>query len=230
MVERLVRVGYFYSGEVCTVCHKPSPSDSKSCLNCGAIKCRKCDKHTPADHNFCMSCGYPTGCQNCGRELPAEAQFCPVCGTSRQAIKTRSVGKVDPFVAGSTAHTVSREDAARASMPATPKERQELEIHAREIGMATGRSILANLLGEPALLKCQFVAVGIINGRPRELYDVEFVRYAGRADSIENLGAMDRENAQEALASIHELAVRNGWKPITKGAHWYSYRYEKWAG
>lgn len=86
---------------------------------------------------------------------------------------------------------------------------------------------MANLLGQPALLRCKLVAVAFIGGRSRELYDAEFLRYAGQADSIEALGGIDRENAQQALEAVHKLAVKDGWEPVTKGTHWYSYRYEK---
>jgi hypothetical protein len=209
--------------------------NTKPCPKCGATRCRSCGRRTVKEDKFCMYCGSSKGCPKCGTEIPDEANYCPACGSAKQELKpapgstaprhVQTVPRQEP--------TVSREDAARfmrgrATRPlAAHRERLQLEVHAREAGMAGGRSIVANLLGQPALLKCKFTAIAFIGGRSREIYEAEFLRYAGQAASIETLGGIDRQNAQDALEEIHRLALRDGWIPVAKGTHWYSYRYEK---
>lgn len=130
------------------------------------------------------------------------------------------------------APSVSREDDAAAIRPqpsaSPPRKRLQLEVHARELRMA-GRAIRPEMqkkIRDPVFL-CEFVATAFIDGRSRELYTVEFLRYSGRSPSIEMLRGADREEAQKALEDLHRVATRDGWEPITKGARWYSYRYEK---
>jgi hypothetical protein len=227
----------------CDNCNNPpGVSDDSPCMNCGAVLCRACERRTVKDGKFCMHCGHPIGCVNCGADFPLKAKYCPECGTPKQKLTpaaeeakrnqvvyrfTQVGGKPSIFVKEETASPKPAGEATASTTWSPPKKRLQLEVHAREIGMAGGRSIVANLLGEPALLRCKLVAIAFIDGRSREIYEAEFLRYAGRADSIETLGGMDRESAQEALEALHKLAIRDGWEPVSKGTHWYSYRYEK---
>jgi hypothetical protein len=137
-------------------------------------------------------------------------------------------------------HPTDEAKAAMARMPAssttppsastgnssTASEVYAVEIFAIEKGMAVGRSLFSNMLGEAALIRCELV--GRVTGprikRDLTPYRCEFQIFAGGA-SLESLSGVSRENGQHALGSIHSLIVRDGWSQKTSGPAWYSYRY-----
>ena len=230
--------------EPCAMCGERWPVEQETCPGCGAIRCRQCKTHNSADYKFCMSCGRALGCGSCGAKLPAQAKFCPACGTAREPTisplqtprnkvdsRSRPRGEYsaldDPRnkmrVSAVSKEDTDKTDPSQSAVSHTRK-RLQLEIHAREHGVAGGRSIFANLLGQPSLIKCEFVAIG---SGSQELYSVEFLRNAGQVLPIEMLTGIDRQEAQKALEVLHKHIIDNGWTPATKGAHWYSYRYEK---
>jgi hypothetical protein len=108
-----------------------------------------------------------------------------------------------------------------------------LRIGVRQEGMRTGRSIVANLFGQPALMEWSFEAHLTLPDLPEgAVCGVSFLIRAG-APPIELLSGVSRQSAQEALEFMHAGIVRDGWQTLEPRPHWYSYRYrmpaDQWA-
>jgi hypothetical protein len=99
-----------------------------------------------------------------------------------------------------------------------------VEVRAEEKGLA-GRSFIRNVVGQSSLANWEFI--GRITGgdlsRPTDVYTVTFQLTYGRP--IETLSGLDREEAQKALKTMHDWLVSDGWRQISSGPQWYSFRY-----
>jgi hypothetical protein len=99
-----------------------------------------------------------------------------------------------------------------------------LELHARQGGMKVGRSILGNMFGQSAMFKCEFEALCRYAGKEMVIMSTDFLISASDR-SIEALSGVSRELAEKKLRLLHEEILRDGWRSIESGPHWYSYRY-----
>jgi hypothetical protein len=99
-----------------------------------------------------------------------------------------------------------------------------VEVHAEERGLA-GRSFIRNVVGQSSLADWEFLGRIVSDrlNRPIDYYVVKFQLTYGQP--IERLTGLDREEAQRALAAIHEMVIDDGWRAISSGSQWYSYRY-----
>ena len=192
-----------------------------TCKACGAKACMNCSKRTPKDSRFCMHCGWTSDCPNCDSKLPDKAKFCPACGTARTEGRPAPAQTTTTRKAVDAASAAPRENTTEPPQP-QPVTYRYYQVYARQGEMATGRSILANLLGEPALIKCMFELRDEANGTC--IADIEFMVYAGR-ESIENLSGSDRSEAERALQALNQHITAQGGERIVNGHHWYSHRY-----
>jgi hypothetical protein len=229
----------------CSKCGTRNSSEYRFCMSCGnlmsnLVTCAYCETRIPEHAEYCPACGKSRSTLQRAADrsrtagLACEPPPTTKTGTAREQQRNPLDMAADRDRAQTQREILRRSRSSSGAEARTPLSGRSsgsssglltMEIHARELGMATGRSILANMLGERALIKCQFVAVAVINGQNRETFHAEFLKYAGSA-SIENLSGIDREAAQDALELIHQQAISKGWAPVTKGSHWYSYRYE----
>jgi ribosomal protein L40E len=226
------------SDSICTNCNKPDGAGldgSLPCANCGAISCRVCGKRTVRNGKFCMHCSHPTGCVRCGAEFPPGAQYCPACGISTGELRSDARELREK----ATGHrlgrlTIQPATSDRWPNPGIPAVASAVaasdyiyfQVRARQGGMAVGRSILANVLGgQPSLIKCHFEIFdegGVVD---EPYLRIEFLIYAGRSYSLEQLSGTDRSEAESALRAIDKTMSKEGFQRIADGPQWYSHRY-----
>lgn len=101
-----------------------------------------------------------------------------------------------------------------------------LEVEAADVGTHFGRSVVSNLLGSPALCKCQFIARAWDEEEGRWVQaKAEFSKFAGYP--IEYMRGLELQDAHEQLDSLHRKLLDYGWIPTERGTYWYSFRYWK---
>jgi hypothetical protein len=203
----------FLSGDGKAVRHE-------TCKNCGAKACKNCSKRSPKGSRFCMHCGWTSTCPNCDFKLPDSAKFCPSCGASR--MEGRPIPRPVDEARKTEATTPRRPAVVDKTPEPQPVTYRYLQVHAVQGEMAMGRSLVANMFGAPALIKCKFEVMDEVSGKC--VAGVDFLVYAGR-DSIENLSSIDRSEAEQALREIDKLMISRGADRISGGPHWYSHRY-----
>jgi hypothetical protein len=107
---------------------------------------------------------------------------------------------------------------------ATTEDLSYVEVHAEERGLA-GRSFARNIFGQSSLANWELLGRIVSDHlrQPVDYYVVKFQLIYGQA--IETSTGLDREEAQSALRSIHDMIVHDGWRQISSGTYWFSYRY-----
>lgn len=113
--------------------------------------------------------------------------------------------------------------AATYEQPAEP----ECIIEAHEKNLRIGQSLLSNMLGGAALIRCEFDAHVYANGTDMETQAIEFSIFAGQDNSIEFLVGVSREEAERQLHKLDNELQRWGWHRVQpSGPYWYSVRYK----
>lgn len=228
----------------CDFCGAADAKPNEPCHNCAATECSECSKRTPTEDAFCVHCGIQRCCGACGGSLPRRGRYCPRCGESRRPTPPPSKPElvihsysIDSRPSNTTAGATpgkqkgrSASDAPNSYGPAarasSSTRRELLEVRATEQGMATGRSLLSNLIGEAAIIRCQLEGRASASGTSRVEFVVEFVKFSNDGP-IESLSGESRQEAESALEQLHHRALEHGWTPIAQGHSWYSYRYER---
>ena len=105
-----------------------------------------------------------------------------------------------------------------------------LQIRARETGLAFGRSVFINMLGQPSVLNWKFEAHCHRGGDDLVLMSAGFQLYVNTDPA--DAGS---EQAAAALAALHGLIISDGWEPIERfpwesagmaAGPWYGRRYQ----
>jgi hypothetical protein len=187
-------------------------------------KCKSCGVSISEESKSCTHCGEPypfedNKCIFCKRRTPKERKLCVHCGRSHSLSFTTATTRQDSTT-GSTRGPVRP--------PKSADSYTCFQVQGRQGEMAVGRSLLANVLGgQPALIRCYFEVFDESGTIRNPVVSTEFLIYAGRSNSLEQLSGTDRSEAEGALRWIDNAMAAKSCRRIGSGPHWYSHRYQR---